>query len=136
MSWSTPPFVPGLKLFASRTLKRWRWLFPWSLSQWEVYLFLIDAPSHCSGIGEYIQPPDSTSSETLFTIGPNAVILNQANPKAISEAVVFLFKNQTLRVRISEAGYQTVLSKFSVSAQMKLYERLYSSITRSSTRIN
>lgn len=84
---------------------------------------------YLSGIGEYVRPPSSFNNSDLFTIGPNALILNHATPEALSAAIFLIAKNRTLARTLAEAGYRTVESQFSVSSQMKLYELLYSSVS-------
>lgn len=80
------------------------------------------------GIGEYIRQP-LVSGNKLYTVGPNAIILNNASPLAISEAVMVLIRNKTLRLEIGDNAYETVRAQFTVSSQIKLYEQLYSFLT-------
>lgn len=69
-----------------------------------------------------------SNNDLLYSIGPNAIILNEASPIAITEAVIKLVYNSTLRQSIGEAGYNTIASYFSREIQIQKYEKLYSII--------
>jgi glycosyltransferase involved in cell wall biosynthesis len=73
-----------------------------------------------------VRSPAPSDDSNLFSIGPNALILNQASPEALSAAIYLLATNRTLAQALAEAGYRTVEAQFSVSSQVKLYELLYS----------
>jgi glycosyltransferase involved in cell wall biosynthesis len=94
------------------------------------------------GVGEYVHPPPLTHTHTHthtlsnnaeegyqdedFTIGTNAVLVNEAHPLAIANAVAILVTNASLRYDIGFAGQKTVRRHFTVKRQMTQYAKLYS----------
>lgn len=68
-------------------------------------------------------------NDLLYTVGINAVLLNEASPLAISAAVSLLAGNSTLRQQIGLAGRKTVQDRFSVVRQMEEYTALYQHLT-------
>lgn len=84
-----------------------------------------------SGIGQYIdaRPLDSFNhSNQSFQVMNNLVLVHEASPKAIGEAIEVLILNATLRNIIGVNARRTVLNYFSTSKQMKEYENLYLSL--------
>ena len=63
--------------------------------------------------------------EALFTVGQNAIIVNDVNPDSVANAVVFLIQNGDMYTRIQQAGRATVLRRFDSHLQSTLYTSLY-----------
>lgn len=74
------------------------------------------------------QQNNDNKNNQLYSIGSNAIILNEASSNAITEAALLLISNLTLRENIGEAGYNTIVSYFSREIQIQKYENLYSSL--------
>ncbi len=51
--------------------------------------------------------PGNASQSSLFTVGPNAVLVNTATPQAIAQAVHYFIKNPEVRLQIGQAGRRT-----------------------------
>ena len=63
-----------------------------------------------------------------FSVGHNAVLVNEATPNAIAAAVVHLYRNPAVAAAIGEAARRTVVERFHVNAQMRKYHRLYTTL--------
>lgn len=77
------------------------------------------------GVGEYVAEPSDLTINELYSISKNAIIVNYPTPAALSSAVALLVANESLRNSIATAGYNTVISYFTVERQMKQYQELY-----------
>ena len=86
------------------------------------------------GIGEYIDMDMGelipSPHPDLFSIARNAVLLNEASPLAITEAVLYLYHNNGLRLSLGVAGYSLINESFTTTLQMTQYERVYEEIAR------
>lgn len=90
------------------------------------------------GIGEYVLPPQPSSSlsyeeninnnssiNQYFSVTPNAVLLNEASIFAITNSVLFLIENESIRKKISIRARADALSYFVADRQIRQYEELY-----------
>ena len=86
------------------------------------------------GIGEYIDMDMGelipSPHPDLFSIARNAVLLNEASPLAITEAVLYLYHNNGLRLSLGVAGYSLINESFTTTLQMTQYERVYEEIAK------
>ena len=86
-----------------------------------------------AGIGEYVEEParilrlrdTDTVTNRLYSISRNAVVVNEATPPAITQAVLALYRDRALMAAIGAAARETVLSHYTVSRQMRQYADLY-----------
>jgi glycosyltransferase involved in cell wall biosynthesis len=89
-------------------------------------------------VGEYVLSPaqedsvaaNATDGRPLFTVSPNAVIVNSATPDAIAQAVHHLILYPKLREELGRAGRRTVTERFHLARQMDQYSRLYTALRR------
>ena len=90
------------------------------------------------GIGEYIEVEEELTegdnddttvgvgkNNTQYQVVKNAVLVNEASPKAIAAAILALEDDVDLRVRIGLAGRRTIESYFSIDRQINEYANLY-----------
>jgi len=61
----------------------------------------------------------------VITSGTDGLLVPPADPAALAAAVGSLLVDPLLRQRIGEAGYRTVVERFSIDAQVKRIEVLY-----------
>ena len=83
------------------------------------------------GVGQYVRPSEQTmraDNATLFSIGDNALIVHEASPSAIGEAVKLLVQDVALRSRLGAAGRETVVNFFREEQQMARYAELYNTL--------
>ena len=94
--------------------------------------FILNTP----GIGEYVQEPsdeekyDHSTGFKPYSISPNAVILNDASPIVISDAIMELRRNDTLRTVLGMNGRAIIEAYFTVERQMNQYSTLYKELVR------
>ena len=95
-----------------------------------IYLFIYFNISEIAGIGEYVLQPASGGSDgqESFSVSANAVLVHEAHPAALSQAVLFLLSNYSLRGQIGRAGRRTVVKYFNTQRQMSQYAELYSQL--------
>ena len=79
------------------------------------------------GVGQYVRSPlkNSDMQSELFSIGENAILVNEASPQALALGIACLLDDGELRKRIGEAGRITVTNHFRSEQQMWRYEQLY-----------
>ena len=82
------------------------------------------------GVGEYIVPPEQLGDATNapFTIGPNAVLVNEASPKALADATLALAGDPALRSQLGISGFQSIRDHFTWQRQIQQCESLYSDL--------
>jgi glycosyltransferase involved in cell wall biosynthesis len=61
----------------------------------------------------------------VITSGVDGVLVPPADPAALASAVVSLLDDATLRGRIGEAGYRTVVERFSIDAMVRRIQLVY-----------
>lgn len=61
----------------------------------------------------------------VITHGVDGLLVPAADPAALAEAITRLLTDDGLRRRIAEAGYGTVVDRFSIDAQVRRTETLY-----------
>ena len=104
----------------------------------DIYVFLL-------GIGEYVSEPMSafyfinSTGDTLgiieesdlfvrdippFEVVNNAVIMNSANPRLMSEAILYLLMNPQQARQIGENGRKSITTYFTIDRQMQQYDYL------------
>lgn len=87
-----------------------------------------------TGVGEYVDEPAEEEacprceSPPLFSVSSNAVVVNEASPRAIAAAVLHVASNPALGESIGREGRRTVLRYFTLERQMEQYSQLYSEI--------
>jgi hypothetical protein len=105
------------------------------------------------GVGEYVRDPSDQASRapnatlfddrgpvsddddddndddvSLFSVGPNAIVLEVASPAAIERAVLLLKRQPQLAAALGSAGRRTVQEHFTLDLQMQGYDELYKSL--------
>ena len=61
----------------------------------------------------------------VISNGVDGLLVPPADPAALAEAVVQLIGDPERRARIGEAGYRTVLDRFSIDAQVRRTQAMY-----------
>jgi L-malate glycosyltransferase len=61
----------------------------------------------------------------VITSGVDGVLVPPEDPVALSEAIIALIRDAGLRDRIGQAGYETVVERFSIDAQVRRLESVY-----------
>jgi glycosyltransferase involved in cell wall biosynthesis len=67
----------------------------------------------------------AVASLPSFEVTPNAVLVNEASPVALAEAVLHLILRPELRAELSSSGVETVHRHFSSDRQIWQYSQLY-----------
>ena len=92
------------------------------------------------GVGEYIDDADvrgyradeaaamTSPSPDLFRVVNNAVLMEEASPRAITAAVLHVYRHLSLRKHLGAAGRITIERSFTVDQQMRQYEEVYRDI--------
>jgi len=131
------PFVlRGMDVLVNPSLRGWSETF--CISNIEAMATGIPLITYAvGGIGEYVRPPaeDTGGQERpMVQVTPNALLVNDASPAAIAQAVDMLYRNITLRKYVGFQGRKTVLSYFSTDRQMRQYSELYRTLASSTIR--
>jgi glycosyltransferase involved in cell wall biosynthesis len=61
----------------------------------------------------------------VITSGVDGLLVPPADPPALARAIGSLLADPALRDRIADAGYRTVVDRFSIDAQVKRIEAVY-----------
>ncbi len=61
----------------------------------------------------------------VITSGVDGLLVPPESPPALAEALIALARSPSLRDRLGEAGYATVVGRFSIDAQVRRIEALY-----------
>jgi glycosyltransferase involved in cell wall biosynthesis len=80
------------------------------------------------GVGQYIGEPFknvSMQQSEVFTVGENAVLINEASPQALAMGVAHLLDDIKLQNQIGISGRLTVRKHFNTDLQMWHYAQLY-----------
>ena len=61
----------------------------------------------------------------VITSGVDGLLVPPADPSSLADSIASLLASPSLRARIAEAGYRTVVERFSIDAQVKRTEVVY-----------
>ena len=135
-----PRMLKGIDVIVNPSLRAWSETF--CIANIEAMAMRIPLVTFAvGGVGEYVQDPDgyrhSVPTPTdAFSISPNAIVLNEASPRAMAAAVEALRDQPALRTSLGRAGRDTVLRYFTVDRQMKQYAALYKELMANKMKLN
>jgi glycosyltransferase involved in cell wall biosynthesis len=66
----------------------------------------------------------------LVLEGKTGFLVPPAEPEKLAERIIFLLRNEDLRVKMGDEGRKRVNEKFSLETMLKNYEELYSKVLR------
>jgi glycosyltransferase involved in cell wall biosynthesis len=66
----------------------------------------------------------------LVLEGKTGFLVPPAEPEKLAEKIIFLLKNEDLRLKMGDEGRKRAKEKFSLEVMIKNYEELYSKVLR------